>query len=49
MIDDDLSLELGDLILLADGRKFCITKMSKTLKRGEVPRLSLDGFKVMQA
>lgn len=48
VIDDNLALELGDIVLLPDERKFLITGMSKTIKRGEIPKLSLDGFKVMR-
>jgi hypothetical protein len=49
VIDDDPALELGDLLVLPDARKFLITGLSKTMKRGEVPKLTLDGFKVMRA
>jgi hypothetical protein len=49
VIADDLALERGDIIQLPDGRKFLITDMSKTIKRGEIPQLSLEGFKVMTA
>jgi hypothetical protein len=49
VIRDDPALEIGDTIRLPDGLKFCITDMSKQLVRGEVPLLSLDGFKVMRA
>jgi hypothetical protein len=46
VIKDDPKLELGDLIRLPDGIKFFITGMSKSLGRGDVPLLTLDGFKV---
>lgn len=49
VMEDDLSLEIGDIIALADGRKFLISGMGKAIKKGEVPVLSLDGFKVMTA
>ncbi|RJR37194.1 MAG: hypothetical protein C4567_13145 [Deltaproteobacteria bacterium] len=49
IIDDDLALEIGDIVVLPDGRKFMITGMSKNIRRGEVPILALDGFKVMTA
>lgn len=48
-ITNDLALEPGDIVSLPDSRRFCIQGMSKTIKRGEVPLLSLDGFKVMRA
>jgi hypothetical protein len=49
VITNDPSLEIGDIIALPDGRKFCITNMSKTIRRGEVPLLNLDCFKVMRS
>ena len=49
ILEDDLALELGDILALADGRKFLITNMQKSIKRGEIPQLTLDGFKVMTA
>lgn len=49
LIDDDLSLEIGDIVSLPDGRKFLITDMHKQVKRGEISQLALDGFKVMAA
>jgi hypothetical protein len=48
VIEDDLALEMGDMIRLPDGRKFCITGMAKQIQRGQVPLLNLDGFKVMR-
>ena len=48
-IQDDPALEIGDMIRLPDGLKFYITGMSKSLKRGDVPLLVLDGFKVKRA
>ncbi|MDD5640152.1 MAG: hypothetical protein PHX53_00780 [Syntrophales bacterium] len=47
LIDDDLALEIGDILVLPDGRKFMISGMSKAVRRGEVPILNLEGFKVM--
>jgi hypothetical protein len=49
VINDDLAVERGDIIQLPDGRKFLITNLSKAIKRGEIPQLSLEGFKVMTA
>ncbi len=49
IITDDLALELGDIVALPDGRKFCVTGLSKQIQRGAVPVLTLDGFKVMRA
>jgi hypothetical protein len=46
VIEDDLALELGDMLLLPDGRKFCITDLARHPQRGEVTKLSLTGFKV---
>ncbi len=48
-LTNDLSLELGDIFALPDGKKFCITNMSKTIKRGEVPLLNLECFKVLRS
>lgn len=44
---DDLALETGDIVALPDGRKFLITGLSKTIQRGVVPMLALDGCKVL--
>ena len=49
VIDDDLSLEPGDVVQIHDGRRIFIQKMSKTIQRGEVPKLQIDGFKVLTA
>jgi hypothetical protein len=49
VIQNDPALEVGDSIRLPDGLKFFITGMSKSIRRGEVPLLSLDGFKVKRA
>ena len=48
-VADDPRLEIGDIIGLPDGRKVVITGMSKTIKRGEVSTLVLDGGKVFTA
>jgi hypothetical protein len=48
-IEDDLSLEIGDIIDLPDGRRFFIKNLSKTIKRGSIPIMVLDGFKVVTA
>jgi hypothetical protein len=47
-LDDDLALETGDIVQLPDGRRMFITNLSKQIERGQVPRLNLDGFKVLQ-
>lgn len=49
VIDDDLALEVGDIVQIPDGRRFFIEKMAKSIKRGEIPKLALNGFKVMIA
>jgi hypothetical protein len=48
-VADDPRLEIGDIIGLPDGRKMVITGMSKTIRRGEVSTLVLDGGKVFTA
>ncbi len=48
-VADDPRLEISDIIGLPDGRKVVITGMSKTIKRGEVSTLVLDGGKVFTA
>ena len=48
-VADDPRLEIGDIIGLPDGRKVVVTGMSKTIKRGEVSTLVLDGSKVLTA
>jgi len=47
IIEDDPSLEVGDIIGLPDGRKILIAGLSKKIKRGEVLSLTVDGCKVM--
>jgi len=47
VIEDDPSLEVGDIVVIPDGRKILITGLSKKIKRGEVPSLVIDGCKVM--
>ena len=49
VMDDDLALEVGDIVQIPDGRRLFIEKMAKTIKRGEIPKLTLNGFKVMIA
>jgi hypothetical protein len=49
VITNDLALEVGDIVALPDQRRFCIQGLSKTIKRGELPLLNLDGFKVMRS
>jgi hypothetical protein len=49
VVADDTRLELGDIIGLPDGRKVVITGMSKTIRRGDVSTLVLDGGKVFTA
>ena len=48
-IEDDPSLEVGDIVALPDGRKILVTALNKKIKRGEVPTLVIDGGKVMTA
>jgi hypothetical protein len=48
-MDDDLALEMGDIIQLPDGRRICVQQMQKTIERGKVPLLQIDGFKVETA
>jgi hypothetical protein len=48
-IVDDPRLEVGDIVALPDGRKVVITALSKTIKRGEVSTLVIDGGKVLSA
>jgi hypothetical protein len=47
VMEDDPSLEVGDIVGIPDGRKILITGLSKKIKRGEVPSLVIDGCKVM--
>jgi hypothetical protein len=47
VIENDPSLEVGDIIVIPDGRKILITGLSKKIKRGEVASLVMDGCKVM--
>ena len=47
VIEDDPSLEVGDIVVIPDGRKILITGLSKKIKRGEVASLVIDGCKVM--
>ena len=47
VIEDDPSLEVGDIIGIPDGRKILIGGLSKRVRRGEVPLLVIDGYKVM--
>ena len=49
VIEDDPSLEPGDIIALPDGRKIVVTGLSKKVKRGEVVDLTVDGNKVLTA
>jgi hypothetical protein len=49
VIEDDPSLEVGDIIGIPDGRKILIIGLSKKIKRGEVSSLTVDGCKVMTA
>jgi hypothetical protein len=48
-LEDDLALEVGDIVQLPDGRKVFIQDMRKQIKRGDVPILEIQGFKVMTA
>jgi hypothetical protein len=47
VIENDPSLEVGDILVIPDGRKILITGLSKKIKRGEVASLVIDGCKVM--
>lgn len=47
IIEDDPSLEVGDIIGIPDGRKILVAGLSKKIQRGEVPSLTIDGYKVM--
>lgn len=49
IIPNDPALEPGDIIALADNRKFFILKIQKKLVRGEVPLMELEGFKILIA
>jgi hypothetical protein len=49
VIQDDPALEIGDMLRLPDEIKFFITGITKSIKRGDVPLLTLDGFKVKRA
>ena len=49
VIEDDPSLEVGDIIVIPDGRKILIAGLSKRIRRGEVSSLVIDGHKVMTA
>lgn len=48
-LEDDPSLEPGDILVLPDGRRIVIMALSKKIKRGEVPVLVIDGCKVVAA
>lgn len=48
IMDDYLQLEIGDIFQVPDGRRFFIKDMTKTIKRGEVPKLQIDGFRVLK-
>jgi hypothetical protein len=43
-IADDLRIERGDLLGLPDGRRFWVADYSRSLARGAVPLLQLQGF-----
>lgn len=47
VMEDDPALEIGDIVQLADGRKFLIQDMNKNIQRGEVPTLQINAIKVM--
>ncbi|MCL4504175.1 MAG: hypothetical protein M1438_20310 [Deltaproteobacteria bacterium] len=49
VINDDLTLEKGDIVQIPDGRQIFIMDMKKTIKRGQVSQLEIDGFKVLAA
>ena len=47
IIEDDPSLEVGDIIGIPDGRKILIVGLSKKIRRGEVLSLTIESCKVM--
>jgi hypothetical protein len=49
VLDDDLALEPGDIVQVPDGRRIFIQNMNKQVRRGELPVLTVDGFKVLTA
>jgi len=49
VMDDYLQLEIGDIFQVPDGRRFFVKDMTKNIKRGEVPRLEIEGFRVLTA
>jgi hypothetical protein len=49
IIEDDPSLEVGDIVIVPDGRKMLINGLTKKIKRGEVLDLTIDCSKVMTA
>lgn len=46
VIADDPGLEVGDIVVLPDGRKVLIGGLSKSIRRGEVPLLTIEGGKI---
>jgi hypothetical protein len=48
ILDDYLQLEIGDICQLPDGRRFFIQDMSKPVQRGDLPKLTIDGFRVLK-
>jgi hypothetical protein len=46
VLDDDLALEVGDIIELADGRRYFVQNLSKQIQRGKVPQLTVQAFQV---
>jgi hypothetical protein len=49
IMEDDPSLEVGDIIALPDGRQLVVTALSKKIKRGEVSDILVEGGKVLTA
>jgi hypothetical protein len=49
VMDDDLALEKGDIFQLPDGRRIFITDLAKSIQRGQIPKLQVQGFKVLAA
>jgi hypothetical protein len=49
IIPNDVALEIGDIIALADNRKFFVLKWQKKLARGDVPLVEIEGFKILIA
>jgi hypothetical protein len=49
IMEDDPSIEVGDIIGLPDGRQVVVSSLSKKIKRGETASLTVEGGKVLTA